>query len=330
MAIWRNILVTFLICAAGVGFGAAQVNPKQTWSRNRLPERSVEIKANVKVLDAAGNFASDVKLENLRVFEDEVEQKLTYFVRKEPVLNLAIVIDNSGSMRRREKQYALAGTNLVDSLAGKDEAFLVRFVSSDKIETIQDWTSSKPGLKEGIENMFLEGGQSAVIDALYLSAEKLLEREIKDRSARYAIVLVSDAEERDSYYKLAELLALFKGSDIQIFTIAMTADLRGNNNPKSEKRYTKETSEDFARLFALETGGSTYVLDGKYTDEDVTRITKLVADELRSQYIIGYTSTNKNRDGSARKLRVSVADRDKGERRQAFIRESFVVPKELP
>jgi hypothetical protein len=115
---------------------------------------------------------------------------------------------------------------------------------------------------------------------------------------------------------------------MQIFVIAMTADLRGNTNLKREKKYTKETSEDFARLFALETGGSAHILDGKYSDDDLTRVTKLVADELRSQYIIGYTSTNKNRDGLARKLRVWIADGDKGESRQGFARESFVVPKE--
>jgi Ca-activated chloride channel family protein len=308
------------------GFTAAQGDSKNTEKSKDAP---VEVKANVKVLDGSGNYVNDLKLENLKIFEDGVEQKITYFARKEPVLNLGLVIDNTGSMRPQLDRLIRLGGGFVDSLGAKDEAFAVRFVSSQKIEVVQEWTADKFRLKRGLENMYIEGGLSAVIDALYLSSEKLLEREQKDKSKRYALVLISDAEDRHSFYKTEEMLARLKDTDIQIFVIAITSELAKNRTTDpSQARKPKATAEKLAQRLSFETGGGAYVLGAKYTDEDLANITKLIMDEIRSQYVVGYKSTNKSRDGSARKLRVQIADGEKGEKRPGFIRESFVVPKE--
>jgi VWFA-related protein len=166
-----------------------------------------------------------------------------------------------------------------------------------------------------------------VIDALYLSAEKLLEREKTDKSRKYAIVLVSDGEDRDRYYELKDLQMLLKDSDIQIFVIAPTGELPQNRDDRNRPKHPKTFAENLVQMLALETGGSLFVLDKKYTEEDLKTIARSITDELRYQYLIGYTSTNQNRDGAVRKLRVEIADGEKGEKRQGSIRESFVVPK---
>jgi len=60
----------------------------------------------------------------------------------------------------------------------------------------------------------------------------------------------------------------------------------------------------------------------------MVRAIKTILIELQAQYVVGYTSTNQKRDGNLRKLTVQIADGAKSEKRQTFIRESFVVPEE--
>lgn len=310
MRLTRIVSLLCLIIFFAVGF---------VFSQNKKSEQKpIEIKANVLVKDLSDNFVDDIKAENLKIFEDGVEQKIIYFVKKEPILNVGLVMDNTGSMRVLFDDVITTGQGLKNYLTKQDEAFLVRFVSSDKIVLVQDWTSDQKRLQLGLNNMFIEGGQSAIIDALYISTQKILEREKKDKSRRYALILVTDGEDRDSFYNETQLFELFKGTDGQIFPIVIPNDAVKNN----------KSIRNFINRLALQTGGTSYFLENKKLKDEIASTTRKIADELRSQYVIGYTSTNQKRDGSTRKLTIQVADNEKGEKRQAFIRASFVVPKE--
>jgi Ca-activated chloride channel family protein len=317
MKLTRAIFVLYLVCIFS-GFVFSQEKSKDKKSE----PKPVEIKANVLVRDASGNMIDDVKAENLKIFEDGVEQKITYFTKKEQLLNVGLLIDNTGSFRLLLDEAVKAGTSFKNYLAKEDEAFLIRFISSDKVQLVQDWTSNGNLLQRGLENLYIEGGQSAIIDALYISAQKILEREKQQKSTRYALILITDGEDRASFYKEAQLYELLKGTDIQIFPIIFP----GNYTTKSENEIKR-----FINKMVLETGGTAFFVENTKKEklEDALKsAVKSVADELRSQYVVGYTSTNPKRDGSTRKLTVQVADGEKGEKRQGFIRESFVVPKE--
>jgi len=329
MKFLRLTVFILTVVLAGAFLAVAQDGSKKKKnSQLLLPERPVAVKANVKIVDASGNFVNDLKVENIKIFEDGVEQKITYLVRKEPVLNLGLVMDNTGSMRLHLDRIVPTAISFVDMLTGKDDAFVIRFVSSDKVETVHDWTADKFKLRASLENLFIEGGQSAVLDALYLAGEKMREREKRDRSSRCAIVLVSDVEERNSYYDLQETLAVYKDSDLQIFVVGIMADLPKNRTNPDQPKRPRETSERLAHTLALETGGAAYILGANYKKEDLIGVIKSIGDELRYQYVVGYTSANSKRDGSVRSLRVEVADGVKGEKRSGSIRESFVVPNE--
>ncbi len=313
MKLLRTLFAMCLICALAGGFSFSQEKSKDK-NKNSPP---VEVKANVAVLDASGKLFEDVKIEDLKIFEDGVEQKLTYFAKKQPLLNLGLVFDNSGSMRKTIDVITEMPSIFTDYLNLQDEVFVMRFVDNDKIELNQDWTANKKDLNETIENLFVEAGQSAVLDAVYLAAEKISEREKKDKSMRYALILISDGEERESFYSLEKIEKLLNGSELQIFVISFA-----ENAPLNKK-----VSRFVSNILTLKTGGTTYTLPKKFTKDDIVNSVKSIIGELRSQYIIGYTSTNPNRDGLMRKLTVQVADSSKGEKRQAIIREGFVVPK---
>jgi VWFA-related protein len=320
------VFALILVCFVS-GFAFSQDKDSKEKDKKTL-QKPVEVKANVMVLDTADKYVDDVKQEDLKIFEDGVEQKITYFARKEPILNLGLVMDNTGSMRTQLDKILSAAAVLTANLRPADEAFIVRFVSSDKITIVEEWTSDKSKLKAGLEQLYIEGGQSAINDALYLSATKILEREKKEAKNRYALVLITDAEDRDSFYTLDKMLSLIDKTDVQIFVIALTKDLSDKKNEYTKTKNAKTNAEKYARTVALETGGNAYVFSNNYSDNDLVTALKSVLIELRSQYVIGYASSNQKRDNLPRKLTVQVADNAKGEKRQAIIRENFVVPKD--
>lgn len=314
---YLQILCGLLVCCAAANFGLAQSDEKNK-DKNKKPVAPLEIKANVTVLDAAGKYSDDIKIEDIKIFEDGVEQKLTYFTKKKPVLNLGLLFDNSGSMRQNIDLITKMPSIFTSSLTAQDEAFIVRFVNSENIEIIQEWTSSSALLNEALANMYVEGGMSAVIDAVYLGAQKVAEREKQEKSERSAIILISDAEERESYYRLKDLEKIFAGTDLQVFVLSFA-----ERAPQDKKK-----ARFVSNVLTLKTGGTTYTLPKKITLDDVADTFERIILELRSPYIIGYTSTNPNRDGIARKLTIQIADGANGAKREGIIREGFIVPKD--
>jgi len=284
-------------------------------------KKKSEVKINVLVTDTSDYFVNDIKQEDVKLFEDGIEQKITKFEKKMP-LNLGIIVDNSASMRTGLKEVYMAGATLVKNLFPGDEAFIVRFVNSDIIEILEDWTSDKNALLKNFENMYIEGGQSAVVDALYLSSEKILERAKKDSSKRYALVLISDGEERDSFYKLKDVSKLLDGSDVQVFSIALI---------RSEMpEVSRLKSKSLIKQITLQTEGA-YFFPKKFKKEkgqenQLFAALKSVVFELRSQYLVSYSPTNKDFGVEKRKIKVVIADGAKGEKRQGKVRENFTAP----
>lgn len=316
MKLLKFSIALFLIVSLFPTFAFSQNKSKD--KDKKAETKPLEVKTNLLVINEQNGYIDDVKQEEIKLFEDGVEQKIIYFAKKEPTLNIALVMDNTGSMRLLLEEVIYVGKTIVDNLRETDEAFVVRFVSNEAVEVIEEWTSDKTKLNLALESMFVQGGLSAVLDAVYLSAQELLKKESKNKNKRYAIFLVSDAEDRGSYYKYNDVIKLFKGTDIQVFVLsyAQGAPLK------------KKKAQKLSQLLSLDTGGTTYSLAEKYKVEELNEILKKMIIELRSNYVVGYTSTNPKRDGATRKLTVEIAQGAKGEKRRVITRESFTVPED--
>lgn len=313
MKIARFSFGLFLICLLGTNFVFSQKKNEKD-----LPPQPIEIKANVLVLDEKGSPPNDIKAEDLKVFEDGVEQKITYFVKKEPVLNLGLVVDNTGSMRTRLDKVMKASTTIIDYLKPNDRAFIVRFVDSEKTAVWEDWSSDKSLLKKAVGNMFIEGGMSAVFDGLFLGVAKMSTKARTNEQGQNALILISDSEDRNSVLNLEKVLEKVKETNSQVFVVALIEE-------DSYDKKTKKEAEKLAAVLALETGGTAYFSKSNKANLDNT--IQSIMNELKSQYIIGYSPINQKRDGKTRKLSAQVSSGATGEKRQAFIRESFIVPK---
>ena len=292
---------------------------------------TIKIDANlvnlqVRVIDRFNSPINNVRQEDFKVYEDGVLQPIFQVTREEVPISYGMAVDNSGSMRSQIDKVIEAAKEIINSNKPGDETFLVRFIDRDKIETLQDFTPSKQALMEALDNMYIEGGQTAILDAVYLSAEHVAtykKSEFDDRRRR-ALVLVTDGEDRLSYYSREQLFAKLREEDVQIFVIGFVNDLEKDNGGII-RTSSRGKAVDLINRLAKETGGRAFFPNSL---SELPGIANEIIRDLRTQYIISYNPTNKTRDGSFRSIRVAVAEGSGGERRIALTRSGRIAPKE--
>lgn len=266
---------------------------------------------HVRVTDPNDKAVLDVPQESFQVTEDGVPQKISFFINKEVPLSYGLVIDGSGSMRSQINQILSAAGRIVLSNKPSDETFVVRFVSTEKIYVEQEPTSNKTALFKALDQFYIEAGQSAVLDAIYLSAQKLAEQKDTGQLRRRMLILVTDGEDRVSFYKQDALFQLLGANNIQVFTIALTKELPSNSRDKAMKLLTR---------LALDTGGRTYFPESK---SDIERIAGEIINDIRMQYVIGYEPAADDARKDFHKVQVSITENPNQEKRVAITRVGY-------
>ena len=275
------------------------------------------VNINVRVVDRNNRPINNLTQSDFKVYEENVLQPIEFFSKSEVPTNYSLVIDNSNSLRPQIEKVIEASKIIVNSNRAGDETSIIRFVSSSKIEILQDFTNNKGELSETLDNLYTEGGQTAIIDAVYLAAEKVNEYEksrANDRKRR-ALILVSDGEDRDSYYKEQQLFDLLKETDVQIFAVGFVNELSKEGGFISKSPQGK--SKAFLEKLATETGGKVYFPNSV---GELNEIARDISSELRLQYSIGYSPTNAVQDNTFKNIKVVVADGPKKEKRIAITR----------
>jgi Ca-activated chloride channel family protein len=273
------------------------------------------------VVDRFNRPVNDVRQDELRVFENSVPQTITSFTREEVPITYGLVVDNSGSIRNQINQIIEAAKTIVSSNKPGDETFVVRFISSDEIKIMQDYTADKQSLDDALDDMFVEGGQTAVIDAAYLSAEHAAERrkgETDQDKRRRALILVTDGEDRASFYKQEQLFDALKEEDVQIYVIGFVNELDKERGFISKSK--RQKAVDLLDRMAKETGGRTFYPNSL---SELPQIAQDITKDLRTQYVISYVPTSKARPGEFRPVRVAIADAPGRDKRIAVTRSGY-------
>ncbi|MGI8495374.1 MAG: VWA domain-containing protein [Pyrinomonadaceae bacterium] len=279
-----------------------------------------EVNLNVRVVDRNNRPINGLRQNEFKVYEDNVPQDITSFTTAEVPTNYSLVIDNSGSLRGQLDKVIEAGKIIVNTNRPDDETSVIRFVSSDKIEITQDFTSSRVDLTDALDNLFIEGGPTAIIDAVYLAAEKVDTYE-KSRNPtekkRRALILVSDGEDRDSYYKEAQLFNLLREADVQIYTVGFTNDLDKGGGFISKS--PRDKAVNLLKRLAEETGGKSYFPNSV---SELNGIANDIAAELRTQYLVSYSPSKdeSRQQGAFHNIKVVVNDGAGNQKRIAITR----------
>ncbi len=279
--------------------------------------KSEVVNLNVRVIDRNNRPINSLSQNDFRILEDNIAQPIEFFAKEEVPTNYSLVIDNSGSMRFQLEKVIEAGKIIVGTNRPDDETSIIRFVSRDKISIERDFTPEKEELNDALDNLYVEGGKTAIIDAVYLAAERVENYEsntANDRKRR-ALILVSDGEDRNSFYKEEQLYELLRESDVQIYAIGFVNELDKESSFISKSPQGK--AKAFLERLAKETGGKVYFPNSL---NELNGIAQDIASELRTQYSLGYVPTNKQNDGTYRNIKVSVADGPNNQKRIAVTR----------
>jgi Ca-activated chloride channel family protein len=279
----------------------------------------------VRVIDRNNRPINDVPQNAFRVFEDGALQPIENFSREEVPISYGLAVDTSGSLRSQLQSVIDAGKSIINANKPGDETFLVRFISSDKIETVQDFTASKEMLMDGLDSFYVEGGQTAVIDAVYLSAEHVSEYRRGDDGdrRRRALIVITDGEDRNSFYKQEQLFARLREEDVQIFVIGFVNEL--DKEAGLIRKSPREKAVQLINKLATETGGRAFFPE---SIADLPQIANEIIRDLRTQYVIAYNPTNKAQDGTYRAIKVTVDQPASGEKRIALTRNGRLARKE--
>jgi Ca-activated chloride channel family protein len=279
---------------------------------------------NVRVIDRNNRPIDNVRQEEFRVLEDGQRQPIEFFTREEVPIIYGLAIDNSGSLRSQLQSVIDSAKAIIGSNKRGDETFIERFISSDKIETIQDFTADKELLLDGLENLYVEGGQTAVIDGIYLAAEHVAQYKKSDQNdrRRRALIVITDGEDRNSFYKQDQLFARLREEDVQIYVIGFVRELE--TEAAFIRKSPQEKAVNLINRLATETGGRAFFPESL---SELPQISNEIVRDMRTQYVIAYNPTNKARDGSYRSIKVTVNEGPSGDKRIALSRSGRLAPK---
>jgi Ca-activated chloride channel family protein len=199
-------------------------------------------------------------------------------------------------MEQRMDNAQEAAIGFARTIRQQDLAQVVDFDS--RVEIKQGFTNKTDELEAAIRTTS-PGGSTALHNAVYISLKELAKIKAKntDEVRRQAIVVLSDGEDTSSLVSFEEVLELAKRSETAIYTIGL--------QPREQSALRGFREAEFVlRQLAQETGGRAYFANRV---EDLKDVYGQIADELSSQYSMGYASRNSKRDGAFRRLVVQVA-----------------------
>jgi VWFA-related protein len=226
------------------------------------------------------------------VFEDGRPQPIEVFSPEPQPLALSLLLDSSMSMEGRMPMATDAAVGFVRRMRPDDSAQVITFNNSTSIR--QGFTADQRLLEQAIRSA-RPSGSTALYTALYIAFSELerAARLTRGEIRRQAVVLLSDGEDTTSVLGYDEVLERAQRSDVIVFAIA----LRDGTGQAFRQH-------DFAlRSLTQTTGGRVFFVDSA---AQLPAIYNQIADELVSQYTIGYTSRNTSRDGGWRQISIKV------------------------
>lgn len=280
---------------------------------------------NVRVIDRSNKPIDNVRQSDFHVYEDGVPQPIESFGKEEVPITYGLAVDTSLSLRNQLQSVMDAAKTIINSNKKGDETFIERFISSDKINVEKEFTANKDELIDAIDNLYLEGGQTAVVDGVYLAAEHVAEYRKGDDSdrRRRALIVITDGEDRHSFYTDTQLFQRLREEDVQIYVIGFVNEL--DKESGFIKKSPREKAVNLINKLATDTGGRAFFPQSL---SEMPEIANAIIRDLRTQYVLSYNPTNKERDGTYRAIRVTVDDGPSRDKRIALTRSGRNAPRE--
>jgi len=296
-------------------------------SREELPQDSdevVKVETNLTNIfftaaDKNKRFISNLKAEDVRILEDGQPQEVfTFQTNIDLPLSIAILIDTSRSEERTLPDEKIAARAFLEEVLRpvRDEAAIVSFTGETTLE--QGFTGNIDRLRRAIDHVefvppsgYIGGGvvvngtppisgtnqslagSTAIWDAVWATSEELIGASAEH--TRRAIILLTDGDDTSSRMKMHEAIERAQKADALIYAIGIG------------DRYTFNVNEGALRKIAEQTGGRAYF---PKHERDLRDAFVQIQRDLREQYLVAYSPSNKSRDGSYRRIEIQIVNPD--------------------
>jgi len=265
---------------------------------------------DVTVQDRDGGFVSGLDKTNFQVYEDGRPQSIESFRYGDVPVTVGLIVDNSGSMRRKHSQVVTAALAFITGSYPRDETFVVNFNerASFGLRSGEKFTNDISQLRTALVQTAC-AGQTALYDALAIGLQQL-----KDgHHDKKVLLVISDGGDNASQHNFQTVLTMAQQSNAIIYTIGLYDPDDNDQNPKVLKRLAKVS------------GGECFLPSSA---DEVINICRGIAKDIRNQYTIAYTPTNGTRDGRYHPVKVTV----RVPRRNKLLvraREGYFAPSEI-
>jgi len=311
--------------------GTAQPGENPPLAKAPTLRATVElVNVPVSALTKRGQRVIDLSMDDLKVFEDGVEQKITQFERETRTpLRIGVILDTSNSARSRLSYEKDAAQQFVDAvlLGGgtKNQAFLETYDASSSI--IQDFTNDPDLLSDKIREL-KSGGGKALYDAIYFACREKMFKTGAPEETRRILVVVSDGLDVQSQHSLDQVISMARMSETMIYTVGTAAYGFSNSGDKLLEELSAQTGGYSA--FPLRDAPGTDLASGglsnnqiegtsqnrgagaetgRYSAERLMNLVtalQAIGRDLNEQYTISYRPTRDALDGTYRSIKVET------------------------
>lgn len=276
------------------------------------------------VTDKDGKAVNSIRKDQIRIFEEGSEQTLFTVDADERPVDCILLIDATGSFKHLINSALEAAKLFIDNRRPNDQIAIARFVSSDIIETTQEFTTDNQVLLKGLDSIYLQYGQSAVVDALYLGADYVDKHNKGNESRRKVVVIITDGEDRSSYYSQEQLTKLFRETGVQVFILGLVLEL--SKEAGLTRPSPRHKAEKLLNYVADETGGRVFYPETKKALVDAAA--QIIMD-MRAQFRIRYQSTHGSKKGF-RKVDVKYVAAQSDEKRNLITPRGYFIGPRTP
>jgi Ca-activated chloride channel homolog len=292
-----------LACLMGAGGAHAQTQPLHN---NDIPgsvfRTGVDLVAlNVVVTDGQQKFVTGLSVDDFAVYEDGVQQELSFFAAKDVPLDLALLLDTSASMGDKMQTMQEAAAGFAATMRPGDRVTIVDV--KDTVKVLHALDDDVRGADAAIRGTTARGG-TALYNGLYMTIKDMVKQSRQNGDVRrQAIAVLSDGDDTASLVSFDDVMDVAKQSGIALYTITLKASY-AVRSANSGSRYFSQ-SEFAMKALAQETGARAFF---PTSISELSGVYGTIAQELATQYSLGYTSKNPKRDGAFRRVVVRVGD----------------------
>jgi Ca-activated chloride channel family protein len=253
----------------------------------------------VTVTDTIGKHVTGLRGNDFTVFEDGVEQPLSFFASEDVPVDVALVLDTSASMGADLLLVQSAAGGLVRKLRASDRGAVVEVKESAGI--LQPFTSDRSRIEEAIRGLSTSGS-TALYDGIYVMLKEFeRERRATLQVRRQVLVLLSDGLDNTSRLAFEDVMDLARRVGVNIYVIALRGDVA--LRPRAELNSSTLQAKYTMGAVARESGGRTFF---PKSARELPAIYTAIAQELASQYELGYMPARPGGDGAFRRVMVRV------------------------